>query len=91
MVVPWFKQGKFYFPEEYRSKPALVELMEELSLASVSGFKSKHDDGIDTISMLSLLKVWLPSEAISTQPASGDVYGVVGGSEDIDYVNNYIC
>ena len=91
VVVPWFKQGKFYFPEEYRSKPALVELMEELSLASVSGFKSKHDDGIDTISMLSLLKVWLPSEAISTQPASGDVYGVNGGSEDVDYVNNYIC
>ena len=41
-------------------------MMEELKLASVGGFKSKHDDSIDTISMLASMKAWKPSEE-STQ------------------------
>ena len=41
----------------------LKEAMDELRLATVEGFKSKHDDFIDTISMLSCLKVWKPSQA----------------------------
>ena len=36
--------------------------MTELSLVSVSGFKSKHDDFWDTVSMLSSLTPWKPSE-----------------------------
>lgn len=62
-MVPMFKARKMFFPIEKKLDPALVELMNELSLASVSGFKSKHDDGIDTISMLSSLKPWKPSES----------------------------
>ncbi len=37
--------------------------MNELSLASVRGFKSKHDDCIDTVSMLSNLNTWKPSQS----------------------------
>ena len=66
VVVPWFKAGKMYFPEEMKNSPALIEMMEELKLASVGGFKSKHDDSIDTISMLASMKAWKPSEE-STQ------------------------
>ena len=36
--------------------------MNELSLVSVSGFKSKHDDFADTISMLASMHAWRPSE-----------------------------
>lgn len=61
-VVPWFKSHKVFFPQEMRKHPTMVEAMDELTLASPGGFKSKHDDFIDTISMLSSLKPWKPTE-----------------------------
>jgi phage terminase large subunit-like protein len=61
-VVPWFKARKIFLPIEKKTDPAIVELVNELSLASVGGFKSKNDDGIDTVSMLSSLNPWKPSE-----------------------------
>jgi predicted phage terminase large subunit-like protein len=62
VVVPWFKAHKIYFPIEKKDGPEMQELISELSLASIGGFKSKHDDFIDTISQLALLKVWRPTE-----------------------------
>ena len=71
-VVPWFKAGKMYFPNERQSGPELIEMMEELSLASPSGFRSKKDDQIDNISMLGLMTVWPPSqEAVSSEKSDG--------------------
>lgn len=64
-VLPWFKAGKFYFPEEMKEEKIMLEAMDELRMATVEGFKSKHDDFIDAISMLSCLKVWKPSQGIS--------------------------
>lgn len=61
-VVPWFKAGKMYFPTEMKTTPELIEFMNELSLAAISGFRSKHDDCIDTVSMLGSLKTWRPTE-----------------------------
>ncbi len=61
-IVPWFKQGLIYFPKELKDSTAMVEAIEELSLVSNSGFKSKHDDFCDTISMLSVMDIWLPSD-----------------------------
>lgn len=52
VVLPWFKLHKMYFPKEYMDSDRLSEAMDELFLASPTGFKSKHDDFIDTISML---------------------------------------
>lgn len=71
-VVPWFKLGKIWFPEEMKSGIVLGEGMEELRLASPSGFKSKHDDFIDTISMLSSLKPWKPSQEVVFKQDSVD-------------------
>jgi predicted phage terminase large subunit-like protein len=61
-VVPWFKQKKIWFPEELKTSDIMKEAINELSLISVNGFKSKHDDFIDTISMLQSLKAWKPSQ-----------------------------
>jgi predicted phage terminase large subunit-like protein len=61
-VVPLFKARKIFFPIERKTEPTMAEAMNELSLVSVSGFRSKHDDFIDTISMLSSLTPWKPSE-----------------------------
>lgn len=63
VVVPWFKAGKMYFPREIQASKLLVEMVEELKLASLAGFKSKHDDAIDTISMLALLNTFKPGAA----------------------------
>lgn len=60
-VVPWFKQRLFFFPEELKGDATMVECMGELSLVAKGGFKSKHDDFIDTISMLSVMETWKPS------------------------------
>ena len=38
-------------------------MMLEISLAAVGGFRSKHDDCLDTISQLPLMPIWLPSES----------------------------
>ena len=60
VTVPWFKAGEMFFPEELKNEKVMIELMEELRLASGNGLKSKHDDGIDTISMLAAMPVFLP-------------------------------
>jgi phage terminase large subunit-like protein len=61
-MVPMFKARKMFFPVEKKTEPPMAEAMNELSLVSGSGFKSKHDDFCDTISMLSSLTPWKPSE-----------------------------
>lgn len=64
-MVPLFKARKIFFPLEKKESAEIMECLNELELATPSGFKSKHDDFIDTISMLSSLKVWKPSEESS--------------------------
>jgi predicted phage terminase large subunit-like protein len=64
-VVPLFKAGQIYFPEDMKETPEIREALDELTLASVGGFKSKHDDFIDTVSMLSVLNTWRPSSDAS--------------------------
>ena len=60
VTVPWFKAGEMFFPEELKNEKVMIEMMEEIRLASGNGLKSKHDDGIDTISMLAAMSVFLP-------------------------------
>ena len=74
-VVPLFKMKKIWFPEE---------------LATIKGFKSKHDDQIDTISMLAELNTWKPSE-VSVE-YDEDIQAIPGtslwGSDDIKVNDN---
>jgi predicted phage terminase large subunit-like protein len=72
VVVPWFKLGKIWYPEEMKTNPVVMEHMEELRLAAPNGFKSKKDDCIDTISMLAVLKAWKPSEELNFKQTEGD-------------------
>ena len=61
VIVPNFKKGEMFFPIELKGSEALDELLLELSLVTVGGFKSKNDDALDTVSMLGLMPIWLPS------------------------------
>ena len=65
-AVPLFKSGKIWFPEELKNSDELREMLNEISLATVKGFKSKHDDQVDNISMLAEFNAWKPSE-VSTE------------------------
>lgn len=67
IVVPWFKMGKIYFPEEMKSSVIMGHFMGQIRLATSSGLKGK-DDCLDTISMLGFLKPWRPSESMPATP-----------------------
>jgi predicted phage terminase large subunit-like protein len=84
-VVPWFKLKKMFFPLEKKMDTPMQEAINELSLASVSGFKSKHDDFLDTISMLSSLNPWKPSEEAPMQESRES-----NGMWDIDVEDNSV-
>ena len=59
-VLPLFKAHKMYFPEELKKELLLQEYLDELSLATINGFKG-HDDCLDNISQLGYISVWEPS------------------------------
>lgn len=74
VVVPDFKLKRFYFPFEKKHSEVLKELMLELSQASVGGFRSKHDDGLDTISQLGMMDIWLPSHDMNLSKNSKSIW-----------------
>lgn len=89
-VVPWFKQRLFFFPEELKDEAPMIECMEELRLVSKGGFKSKHDDFIDTISMLSCMTIWKPSE--QTTLTYNDTSGLWEEDEpdELNFMDSYV-
>ena len=91
-VVPLFKARKIFFPIEKKITPELAEAITELSLVTPAGFKSKHDDFADTISMLSSLTPWKPSEeAPMTESASqGGMWDIDVPNESVDRMASYI-
>lgn len=86
MVVPWFKAGKMYFPVEMKGTKIMGEFLEELTMAMITGFKSKHDDAVDTISMLAYMKAWKPSvETKVQQSGTGNVWDVDPDMDDDEW------
>ena len=81
LVVPWFKSGRMYFPEEMKHSVIIGHFLQQIRLATKNGLKGK-DDCLDTISMLGYLTPWKPSEA------SPSVTHEDGPWEDDTYVNN---
>lgn len=90
VVVPLFKAHKIYFPEELRHSTEMVEAIDELTLASPSGFKSKKDDFIDTISMLGAIQAWRPSEITPDPIDSQDIWGEWEEPNNTHKVDRYI-
>ena len=91
-VVPLFKQRKIFFPIEKKNTPELVEAVNELSLAAAGGFRSKHDDFIDSISMLASMNAWKPSEE-GTLSASDDgdgMWELDDADDSTDRMQSYI-
>jgi predicted phage terminase large subunit-like protein len=91
VVLPLFKLHKVWFPLELKTSKPMAEAMDELTLASKKGFKSKHDDFIDTISMLGSMDPWKPSQS-SPKPQFGDRIwdDWIADSDDNDVLDGYI-
>jgi predicted phage terminase large subunit-like protein len=90
VVVPLFKMGKMYFPDEKRHEKAMLECMNELELASRGGFRSKKDDFIDTISMLASMTAWKPSETADMTKDKNDLWSMDEGDQEPDALASYI-
>lgn len=90
LVVPLFKAGKVFFPEEMRTTRILGEFMSEISLATINGLKGK-DDCLDTISMLMNLKPWKPTEDVPMARAKDGRWDMDEGPDDAgDRISSYI-
>lgn len=71
LVVPLFKAGKIYFPQELKQSVILGEFIGQIRLATVNGLKGK-DDCLDTISMLMSMSAWKPSEEVPLTQSVSD-------------------
>ena len=91
-MVPLFKARKIFFPIEKKSTPELAEAVTELSLVTPAGFKSKHDDFADTISMLSSLTPWKPSEEapMTESHTQGGMWDIDVPNDSVDRMASYI-
>ena len=90
-VVPLFKSRKIWFPEDLKDSMELKEAMDEILHVTSSGFKSVHDDFIDTISMLPLMLPWKPVEdSFSHNVPEDDVYSKYRRTESTYSLDSYI-
>lgn len=83
LVVPQFKAGKVYLPEEMRTSKIIGEFLSQISLATINGLKGK-DDCLDTISMLMNLTPWRPTE--DAQMVAKDDHWQIDEDENEDHV-----
>ena len=89
LVVPWFKMGKMYFPEEMRNSTIIGKYMTQISLATRSGIKGK-DDCLDTTSMLGYLSTWRPSESAAATPDEIEIWDNDEQAQNTTALSSYI-
>ena len=89
-MVPLFKARKVFFPVEKKQSAELQEFYLELSQATPGGFKSKHDDCLDTISMLASLTPWKPTEEAPLHSTGNGMWELDEMDEPVDRMASYI-
>jgi predicted phage terminase large subunit-like protein len=89
MVVPWFKMGKIYWPEEMKSSTIMGLGLAQIRQATTRGLKGK-DDFLDTVSMLAFLTAWRPSDSIPVVKEDIDRWGDDHGISDPSGLTSYI-
>ena len=92
LVVPWFKAKKMYFPRDLKDTVEMQEVLDVLTLVTMEGYKSKHDDCGDAISMLASLKTWKPSSDLPMVKNTDDdpFWYVDEDTNDVSAMNSYI-
>ncbi|OCR88069.1 hypothetical protein CFT13S00388_02565 [Campylobacter fetus subsp. testudinum] len=84
LFLPRIKNKKLWLAEELKGSEWMNEFEEEKNKASLNGFKSKHDDVLDTIGMLGSFEVYLPSENLESDGDSSPF------TEDFDTPTNML-
>ena len=84
--MPIISAKKLMLPEEMKNAKYMVELLEELRFVTKKGFKSKHDDIADTLSMLTELEPFAPSEVTTTEYIQNEegTYAVFPDDDELD-------
>jgi predicted phage terminase large subunit-like protein len=89
LVVPWFKAGKMFWPEEMKQSIIVGQFMGQIRMVTSSGIKGK-DDCIDTISMLGFLTPWRPSDAVPQKTDEVEVFGNEDEFDETSTMDSYI-
>jgi predicted phage terminase large subunit-like protein len=86
LFVPTIKAGKLWLPEELKDQPVVAELVEEMRFATEEGFKSKHDDVADAVSMLIEMQPYKPSAESKKEyiDSEGGKFAWFDGDDDDD-------
>jgi predicted phage terminase large subunit-like protein len=86
LFVPVIKAKKFMLAEELKDTEYMDELLNEFRFATKGAFRSKHDDVIDTISMLYELQPYKPSESVSYTYSenNGETYAIFEEEDNIN-------
>ena len=90
MVVPWFKDGRFYLPKDRKDSDEVREAVNELELVTVGGFRSKYDDWLDTVSMLASMVISPPSQHEDMSYDSGVWSSRTFGDDSGSSYNSYV-
>jgi len=85
-VHPLFQEGKIYFAEDIQDNPGWPELLDEMTYLTYEAISSKHDDGLDCISMLALMDVIKPAVYVGSYKPKVHESGIT--SFDFDNDNN---
>lgn len=78
LFLPRIKQKKLWIADEMLETDWGLEFSDEISKAGSKGFKSRHDDVLDSISMLGSFEAYKPSYV-----ENKDAYSIF--DEDIEY------
>lgn len=89
MVLPWFKAGKMYFPNEMKTGKVMTIFMEQLKFITADGIRGK-DDCIDTVSMLIYLNPWKPSVYSTPLVEHNSIWEEMHQPETISSISSYI-
>ncbi len=82
--LPLIKSHKVWLPEDLKDTALVTELVEELRYVTKEGFKSKHDDACDMMSMLIELDAYTPSEEVSGDYIENEEGTFALSSPDLD-------
>ena len=90
LVVPLFKQGKMFFPNEARTAEWMVALIDELRSVTHTKIKSKHDDCLDNVSQLALLGAWRPGEPVNMINKGDQRWAIDEDDEPASGMSSYV-
>jgi len=90
LFVPTIKAKKMWLPQELKNTAFIDEAEEELKFATGEGFKSKHDDVADTMSMLLDMDPYPPSQEAKPEYIDDEdgTHAFFNDDDDDDIYNN---